>query len=127
MQDRRAQRLIIDLINIVKSGEDRRDRHRVGDVGITAVAQLALMAPGRDVTGPLDQLGISARAQIQEDLAELREEDVRGACASAVESFMVIHPASSTNAGNRRCLPARTRPPAGPSCRLQRAVHTCWL
>ena len=62
MQDRRAQRLIIDPYGIAKSGENRRDRHRVGDVRITAQAQLALMAPGRDITGPLDQLSIDARA-----------------------------------------------------------------
>jgi hypothetical protein len=52
VQDGRAERLVIDLASIVKPGEDRRDRDRMSDVRIAAPAQLAPMAPGRDLTRP---------------------------------------------------------------------------
>jgi hypothetical protein len=61
VQDSRAERLVISLASIVEPGEDRRGRDRMGDVRIAAPAQLALTAPGRDLTGPLDQLSISTR------------------------------------------------------------------
>ena len=66
VQDGRAERLIIDRTSIVEPGEDRRDRDRMGDVRIAAPAQLALMAPGRDLAGPLDQLSISTRPRRHE-------------------------------------------------------------
>jgi hypothetical protein len=74
VQDRRAQRLIVDVTGIVEPGEDRRDRYRMGDVRIAAPAHLALMAPGRDLEGPLDQFGVSAWPRGQDDLAEFRDQ-----------------------------------------------------
>jgi hypothetical protein len=59
VQDGRAWHLIIDASSIVEPGEDRRDRDRMGDVRIAAPAQLAPVAPGRDLAGPFDQLSIS--------------------------------------------------------------------
>jgi hypothetical protein len=53
VQDGRAERLIIDLTSIVEPGEDRRGPDRMGDVRAAAPAQLAPMAPGRDLAGPL--------------------------------------------------------------------------
>jgi hypothetical protein len=38
----------------------------MADVRITAPACLALMAPGRDIAGSFDQLGVGARPQDKE-------------------------------------------------------------
>jgi hypothetical protein len=42
----------------------------MGDVWITAMAQLALMAPGGDFTGPPDQLDVGGRPAGHNGLAE---------------------------------------------------------
>jgi hypothetical protein len=82
VRDCRLQRLIIDFTSILKPGEDRRDRYRMRDVRIVAPAQLALMALGCDLTGPLDQLGVNARPRGQDDVAEFRDQATPG-CARA--------------------------------------------
>jgi hypothetical protein len=71
VQDRCAQRLVIDLADVVKPGEDQCDRYRVGDVRVAAPAHLALVAPARDLAGPFDQVGVSVRPGGQDDLADL--------------------------------------------------------
>jgi hypothetical protein len=63
-----------DTPDIVKPGEDPGDRHRMGNVRITAPAHLALMAPSRDIAGTSDQLGVSARPHGHDDLTEPRYE-----------------------------------------------------
>lgn len=66
MQDGRAERLVIDLAGIIEPGEDRRGRDRMGDIRVAAPPQLALMAPGRDLAGPFNQLSISTRPRRRE-------------------------------------------------------------
>jgi hypothetical protein len=107
VQDRRSQRLIIELSDIVKPGEDRRDRYRVGDVRITAQAQLTLMTAGRDITCSFDELSIGARPHFQDDLAEFRDEAIPG---RARKRRRTIHGDPSRSAQPLRtaaCLPAR--------------------
>jgi len=78
VQHRRAQRLIIDLDDLLEPGEDRRDRYRMGDVRVFTVACLALMAPRRDIAGPPDQLHVGAWPGGHDDLAEIRYEPAPG-------------------------------------------------
>jgi hypothetical protein len=88
VQDRRAQCLIVELSDIVKPGEDRRDRYRVSDIRITAAAELALMTAGRDIAGSFDEISISARPHFQDDFTEFRDEAFPG---SARERRRTIH------------------------------------
>jgi hypothetical protein len=108
VQDCCAQRLIVDFTGFVEPGEDRRDGYRMGDVRIAAPAHLALMAPGGDLAGPLDQLGVSALPRGQDDLTEFRDQATPGcartrhrtvhrdpprqACSASADAFAAVQP-----------------------------------
>jgi hypothetical protein len=74
VEHRRAQHLIVDIPGLLKPGEYRRDRHRMGDVRVTAEARLALMAPRRDIARMPDQLDVGAWPKRQDYLAEFLDQ-----------------------------------------------------
>jgi len=115
VQDCRAQRLIVDFTGIVEPGEDHRDRYRMGNVRIAAPAHLALMAPGRDLAGPLDQLGVSARPRGHDDLAEFRDQAAPGCTGTRHRTIHRDPPGQQqSQRGRRRRRPARRTAPAQP-------------
>jgi hypothetical protein len=67
---------------LLKPGEYRRDRHRMGDVRMTAEAPLALMAPCRYIARMPEQLDIGAWPKCQDYLAEFLDQMAPGSiCA----------------------------------------------
>src|SRR5207249_2773650 len=102
-----AYHLIVDLAGLIEPGQDRRDRYRMGDVRVTAMAHLTLMAPGRDFTGPPNQLHVGARplaAMVSQNSAT---RPLQGVPARAAGPFTVNLPATRPDAGGRRCRPAQ--------------------
>jgi hypothetical protein len=70
MQYRRNQHLVV---RDTEPGENRRDRDRMGDIRVTAVPFLTLMALRRDILGTSDQVDVGVRLDSQEGRAEFRD------------------------------------------------------
>lgn len=105
VQDRGTQHLIIDLAGLLEPGQDRCDRNRVSGVRITAVAQLTLMAPGRDITGPPDRLDSACGRLVTMTARNPARRALQGASASAAGLFTMILPASGADAAMAQRIP----------------------